>query len=74
MEGVAAGGTFTLYTSMLRVRCSLRNSNSSHNSVGSQKWYNCLSIHQYLHNCQEKCVPLLQEESIEPRQSSSIHR
>lgn len=51
---------FTACISMLCVRCSRRNSNGSHNSVGSREWYNCHSIHQYLHNCQEKCLPLLQ--------------
>ena len=60
MAGVADGGMFAACTRMLRVSGSLSNSNVSHNNIGSLEWYNCLSIHQYLHNCQEKCLPLLQ--------------
>ena len=38
VEGVADGGTFTACIRMLRVRCSLSNSNVSHNSIGSREW------------------------------------
>lgn len=51
VKGMADGGTFTTCINLLRVHCSLRNSNGSRNSVGSHKGAYCLGIYRYLHHC-----------------------